>query len=123
MRLIPRDEKFHELFIEHGERVAEAASKLNDLMSSYTNVQEQVASIRGVEKEGDKLVGEVHRRGAEDAETKEVGLGRGRDLRVEDLARGHGHHPLPLHRLRQPHPVRRGDQSPDPRVPPLHGGW
>ena len=48
MRLIPRDEKFHELFIEHGERVAEAASKLNDLMSSYTNVQEQVATIRGV---------------------------------------------------------------------------
>jgi predicted phosphate transport protein (TIGR00153 family) len=62
MRLIPRDEKFHELFIEHGERVAEAASKLNDLMSSYTNVQEQVTTIRGVEKEGDKIVGEVHRR-------------------------------------------------------------
>ena len=62
MRLIPQDEKFHELFTAHGERVAEAATKLNGLMTSYANVQEQVASIRSVEKEGDKLVGEVHRR-------------------------------------------------------------
>lgn len=62
MRLIPQDEKFHELFSAHGERVAEAARKLNELMSSYVNVQEQVAAIRGVEKEGDKIVGEVHRR-------------------------------------------------------------
>ena len=62
MRLIPRDEKFHELFIAHGERVAEAASKLEAMLASYANVQEQVAAIRSVEKEGDKIVGELHRR-------------------------------------------------------------
>jgi predicted phosphate transport protein (TIGR00153 family) len=62
MRLIPTDEKFHELFIAHGERVVEAANKLEAMTSSYTNVQEQVAAIRAVEKEGDKIVGEVHRR-------------------------------------------------------------
>jgi predicted phosphate transport protein (TIGR00153 family) len=62
MRLIPTDEKFHELFIAHGERVQEAANKLEAMTASYTNVQEQVAAIRAVEKEGDKIVGEVHRR-------------------------------------------------------------
>ena len=62
MRLIPQDEKFHELFAEHGVLVRDAANKINSLMSSYTNVQEQVAAIRAVEKGGDKIVGEVHRR-------------------------------------------------------------
>ena len=32
MRLIPTDEKFHELFIAHGERVQEAANKLERAM-------------------------------------------------------------------------------------------
>ena len=62
MRLIPQDEKFHELFTEHGKLVAEAATQVNNLMNSYANVQEQVASIRSLEKQGDKIVGEVHRR-------------------------------------------------------------
>lgn len=62
MRLIPRDEKFHELFIDLGMRVADAAGKLNAMTNSYTNVQEQVTAIRAVEKEGDKIVAEVHRR-------------------------------------------------------------
>ena len=62
MRLIPKDEKFHELFIEHGECVAEAASMLEKMVGSYTNVQEQVAAIRAVEKKGDKIIGELHRR-------------------------------------------------------------
>lgn len=62
MRLIPQDEKFHELFAEHGQLVLEAANQVNNLMSSYTNAQEQVASIRALEKQGDKIVGEVHRR-------------------------------------------------------------
>ena len=54
MRLIPTDEKFHELFIAHGERVQEAANKLEAMTASYTNVQEQVAAIRAVEKEGEE---------------------------------------------------------------------
>ena len=62
MRLIPKDEKFHELFIQHGECVAEAATMLEQMLAAYTNVQEQVASIRAVEKQGDKLIGELHRR-------------------------------------------------------------
>ncbi|MFM8403206.1 MAG: DUF47 domain-containing protein, partial [Candidatus Limnocylindrus sp.] len=62
MRLIPRDEKFHELFIDLGLRVADAATKLSAMTHSYSNVQEQVAAIRAVEKEGDKIVAEVHRR-------------------------------------------------------------
>lgn len=62
MRLIPKDEKFHELFIQLGGRVADAARKLQAMTNSYSNVQEQVAAIRAVEKEGDKIVGEVHRR-------------------------------------------------------------
>lgn len=62
MRLVPQDEKFHELFIEHGKHVAEAATQINNLMNSYANVQEQVALIRSVEKQGDRIVGEVHRR-------------------------------------------------------------
>ena len=51
MRLIPRDEKFHELFIDLGNHVADAAQKLSVMTNSYTNVQEQVAAIRAVEKE------------------------------------------------------------------------
>ena len=62
MRLIPRDENFHELFNAHGARVAEAAGLLNTMVATYANVQEQVAAIRAVEKEGDKIVGEIHRR-------------------------------------------------------------
>lgn len=62
MRLIPQDEKFHELFIEHGHLVRAAADQINGLMNSFANVQEQVAAIRTTEKQGDKVVGEVHRR-------------------------------------------------------------
>ena len=55
MGLIPRDEKFYELFREQAEIVEEAAAKLESLLNDFQDVHRQVREIEFAEHRGDQL--------------------------------------------------------------------
>jgi len=59
VRLIPRDEKFFDLFVQDGENLLEAARKLESLVSSYDRLDERIAEIQALEKRGDQIDDEV----------------------------------------------------------------
>jgi uncharacterized protein len=59
VRLIPRDEKFYDLFIRDGENLLEAARKLEALVSGYDRLDERVAEIQVLEKRGDQIDDEI----------------------------------------------------------------
>jgi uncharacterized protein len=59
VRLIPRDEKFFDLFIKDGENLLEAARKLEALVGSYDRLGERVAEIQALEKRGDQIDQEI----------------------------------------------------------------
>jgi len=61
-RLIPRDIKFVDLFIQSGQNLAEAASKLKDLVDSFDRLDERIGEIQLLEKTGDKLDREIGQR-------------------------------------------------------------
>ena len=55
MQLIPRDEKFYDLFREQAELVSEAAHKLAELFNDFTDVEKRVTEIEFIEHRGDQL--------------------------------------------------------------------
>ena len=55
MQLIPRDEKFYELFTEQAENVHAAAKKLASLLDDFQEVEKRVTEIKFVEHKGDQL--------------------------------------------------------------------
>ena len=59
VRLIPRDEKFYDLFIRDGENMLEAARKLEALVSGYDRLDERIAEIQVLEKRGDQIDDEI----------------------------------------------------------------
>jgi uncharacterized protein len=59
VRLIPRDEKFFDLFIKDGENLLEAARKLEAMVGSYDRLDERVAEIQALEKRGDQIDEEI----------------------------------------------------------------
>ena len=59
VRLIPRDEKFFDLFIRDGENLLEAARKLEAMVAGYDRLDERVAEIQALEKRGDQIGTEV----------------------------------------------------------------
>lgn len=61
-RLIPRDIKFVDLFIASGNNLAEACSKLNEMVKSYDRLDERIAEIQALEKRGDEIDYEINRR-------------------------------------------------------------
>jgi predicted phosphate transport protein (TIGR00153 family) len=62
VRLIPRDEKFFELFIKDGEIIVEAARKLEDMVAVYDRLDERLTEIQALEKQGDQVDEEIARR-------------------------------------------------------------
>lgn len=62
VRLIPRDQKFFDLFVQDAENLLEAARKLEALVTSYDRLDERVAEIQALEKRGDQIDDEVSRR-------------------------------------------------------------
>ena len=56
MQLIPRDEKFYDLFREQAENIHKAAEMLVALFDDFRNVEKQVAEIKFLEHKGDQLV-------------------------------------------------------------------
>ncbi len=59
VRLIPKDERFHELFVEDGHVMLEAARKLEEMIGVYDRLEERVAEIRVLEHQGDEIDTEV----------------------------------------------------------------
>jgi predicted phosphate transport protein (TIGR00153 family) len=55
VRLIPRDEKFFDLFSKLGETILEAARRLEAMVGSYDRLDERVAEIQALEKQGDQI--------------------------------------------------------------------
>ena len=62
VRLIPKDEKFYDLFIADGENLLEAARALEAMVHSYDRLEERVTEIQALEKKGDQIDDEVARR-------------------------------------------------------------
>ena len=62
VRLIPRDEKFFDLFTRTGEILVEASRKLEAMLDSYDRLDVRVAEIQALEKQGDQVDTEVSRR-------------------------------------------------------------
>ena len=62
VRLIPRDEKFFDLFVQDGENLLEAARKLEAMVATYDHLDERIAEIQALEKKGDAIDDEVLRR-------------------------------------------------------------
>jgi uncharacterized protein len=62
VRLIPRDEKFFDLFVRDGENLLEAARKLEAMVNIYDRLDERVAEIQALEKRGDRIDDEVSAR-------------------------------------------------------------
>jgi uncharacterized protein Yka (UPF0111/DUF47 family) len=54
-RLIPRDIKFLDLFVAAGNNLAEACTKLNELVQSYDRLDERIGEIQALEKRGDEI--------------------------------------------------------------------
>ncbi len=55
MQLIPRDEKFYDLFREQAENIHDAARKLVTLFEDFRDVEKRVTEIKFVEHKGDQL--------------------------------------------------------------------
>lgn len=55
MSLIPRDEKFYDLFREQAELVRDAAQKLAELFENFKDVEKRVTEIEFIEHKGDQL--------------------------------------------------------------------
>jgi predicted phosphate transport protein (TIGR00153 family) len=59
VRLIPKDEKFFELFIKDGEIMLESARKLEALVTTYDRLEERLTEIQALEKQGDRVDDEI----------------------------------------------------------------
>jgi predicted phosphate transport protein (TIGR00153 family) len=59
IRLMPRDEKFFDLFIKDAENLVSGAQALEALMRTYDRLDEHVAGIQAIEHAGDELGDEV----------------------------------------------------------------
>ncbi len=59
MRLIPRDEKFYDLFRSQAECIHDAAQILVTLFEDFRDVEKRVTEIKFVEHRGDQLTHEV----------------------------------------------------------------
>src|SRR5688572_29616151 len=61
-RLLPKDVKFLDLFSESGQKLAEAAAKLKELIDDFDRLDERIAEIQAIEKESDRIDAEINRR-------------------------------------------------------------
>ena len=62
VRLIPRDERFLELFTADGENLVKAARALESMIVEYDRLDERVAEIRILEKAGDGIDAQINDR-------------------------------------------------------------
>jgi hypothetical protein len=55
VQLIPRDEKFYDIFREQAENIHKAAMMLVDLFDNFQDIEKQISEIRFLEHKGDQL--------------------------------------------------------------------
>lgn len=55
LKIIPREEKFFELFVQQAENVLEGARQLKDLLEDYSNVDQKRMLIEKTESHGDEI--------------------------------------------------------------------
>jgi hypothetical protein len=61
-RLLPKDVKFFDLFIEDGENLALAAGRLHEMIDRFDRLDERVKEIQALEHHGDEIDREINRR-------------------------------------------------------------
>jgi predicted phosphate transport protein (TIGR00153 family) len=61
-RLLPKDVKFFGLFIEDGENLERAATRLREMVDKFDRLDERVTEIQALEKRGDEIDSEINRR-------------------------------------------------------------
>jgi predicted phosphate transport protein (TIGR00153 family) len=54
-RLIPRDERFYDLFLDSAKNALEAAHALNQLMTNYRDVEARSLQLQALEHRGDEI--------------------------------------------------------------------
>lgn len=59
VRIIPKDVKFQDLFVQDGENMLAAARRLEEMIEVYDRLDERVAEIRVLEHRGDEIDTEV----------------------------------------------------------------
>lgn len=55
LRLIPREEKFFDMFVQQAENVLEGARQLKDLLENYTDLDQKRMLIEKTESHGDEI--------------------------------------------------------------------
>lgn len=61
-RLLPKDVKFFDLFVEDGEVLELAAGRLHEMVDQFDRLDERVTEIQALEKRGDGIDREINRR-------------------------------------------------------------
>jgi predicted phosphate transport protein (TIGR00153 family) len=61
-RLLPKDVKFFDLFIEDGQNLELAAGRLREMVERFDRLDERVTEIQALEKHGDEIDREINRR-------------------------------------------------------------
>jgi predicted phosphate transport protein (TIGR00153 family) len=61
-RLLPKDVKFFDLFVEDGDNLAFAAGRLHEMVDRFDRLDERVAEIQALEHHGDEIDREINRR-------------------------------------------------------------
>jgi uncharacterized protein len=61
-RLLPKDVKFFDLFIEDGINLERAAGRLREMIDEFDRLDERVEEIQALEKRGDEIDREINRR-------------------------------------------------------------
>lgn len=61
-RLLPKDIRFFELFVADGENLLAAASRLREMVDSFDNLDERVAEIQRLEKQGDDIDRDINQK-------------------------------------------------------------
>ena len=61
-RLLPKDVKFFDLFVEDGVNLERAAGRLLEMVEDFDRLDERVAEIQALEKRGDQIDAEITRR-------------------------------------------------------------
>jgi uncharacterized protein len=56
---MPREDKFFDLFIQHGDLCIKGAKEMLALMSDFNDLEHRVHAIEGIEKQADKLTHET----------------------------------------------------------------
>jgi predicted phosphate transport protein (TIGR00153 family) len=62
LRLIPRDERFFDLFVQDGQNLLAAARALEEMLRDFDRLDERVAEIRALEHAGDVVGDAVNER-------------------------------------------------------------